>query len=280
MKVWKHLYPLVSDQATGFGEAPFWETQGASCTWSGTDSASHSVLQPLFHLQGQMSLSLSGLLKSCTNLKCIFNLWDEKREKKKKRRDHVNGAHLHKGSTWEEVCKSVLFSSSSVLFSKKIPSEILFRKESLSNTGNDSAFKVASTCPKSREISKIQLESALKALTPSYFQTLYLIEELLARVCVPNRPLNQTLPYTAKMEHRSARTELYWSRHLQVLSVSENTVFKWSGISSGHLRIHNTVRSLTRIAGFCLFARYLPTTRSFKLCFSSFLLTRCIKGWT
>lgn len=106
------------------------------------------------------------------------------RWKKNKRVGGVDGAHLHSGSTWEEVCKSALFSSSSVLFSKKIPSEILFRKESLSNTGNDSAFKVASTCPKSREILKIQNGSALKHWCHHTFR--HRIK--LARICVPNTP--------------------------------------------------------------------------------------------
>lgn len=141
-----------------------------------------------------MSLSLSGLLKTCTNFQCVLNLWDLK--KKKKRVGGVNGAHLHSGSTWEEVCKSALFSSSSVLFSKKIPSEILFRKESLSNTGNDSAFKVTSTCPKSREILKIQNGSVLKHWCHHTFR--HRIKLACPDLCAKqtltvSSPLNQTL---------------------------------------------------------------------------------------
>lgn len=45
---------------------------------------------------------------------------------------------------------------------RKSPVKYYSEKESLSNMGNDSAFKAASTCPKSRETLKTQHESVLK----------------------------------------------------------------------------------------------------------------------
>lgn len=172
-----------------------------------------------------MPLSSSWMQKTCMHSKCVLNY-----EMKNKGGGNANGAHLHSGSTWEEVCKSALFSSGSVLFSKKIPCEIVFRKESLSNTENDSAFKVTSTCSKSLEILKIQNQSSLHLWRDHIFRViikLYLIHKLPARVYVPNGPrlypVHETKYFscTVKMQHRQTRTDVCWNRHAEVLLGTE-----------------------------------------------------------
>lgn len=154
----------------------------------------------------------------------------------------MSGVHLHSRSTWEEVCKSALFSSSSVLFPEKIPSEILFRKESLSNTGNDSAFKVASTCPKSWEILKVQ--PGLLSCNPSFSHVikLFLTQKLLSRVYVQNTPRFYPvhLSYIVKVQPGSTRTELYWDKDTEVLLGTKGATCEWCAtVSQGaHRKAH------------------------------------------